>query len=315
MKKTSVLAALICLLLAGAVFSQTNETALANFGGTWELDVAKSKLPDDVIIESGVLTVEQTKRKLTITLEFNRERRFRTPTPGEEDAVIGRGVPAGDGTVVFRLKENEIVPKPVASDGTSPPSPETLEAEINSSGNLKLTKIEKYDPQSGTLDFKTVETWELLDDGNTLKIARETKTPRGTQSSEMYFTKKVSFDASSKDSVEISQDDAATAPRIPATAPTPPKRISKGVVNGSAIKLPPPMYPAEARQSKASGAVNVQVEIDEQGNVVSATAVSGDSLLRAASEEAARNAKFAPTMLQRIPVKVTGIIVYNFVAP
>jgi TonB family protein len=64
---------------------------------------------------------------------------------------------------------------------------------------------------------------------------------------------------------------------------------------------------------KASGAVNVQVTIDEQGNVVSASAVSGHPLLRQAAEEAARNAKFAPTSLQGVPVTVTGVIVYNFV--
>jgi protein TonB len=57
----------------------------------------------------------------------------------------------------------------------------------------------------------------------------------------------------------------------------------------------------------------VQVTIDEQGNVVSAKAVSGDPLLKAASEEAARNSRFAPTTLQGIPVKVTGVIYYNFV--
>jgi TonB family protein len=64
---------------------------------------------------------------------------------------------------------------------------------------------------------------------------------------------------------------------------------------------------------KASGAVNVQVTIDEQGNISSASAVSGHPLLRQAAEEAARNAKFAPTALQGVPVIVTGVIVYNFV--
>ncbi len=91
------------------------------------------------------------------------------------------------------------------------------------------------------------------------------------------------------------------------------KQISKGVVNGSAISLPKPNYPAAARAVKAQGAVNVQVVIDEEGNVESANAVSGHPLLRSASEEAARDAKFKPTMLSGQTVKVTGIIVYNFV--
>lgn len=73
------------------------------------------------------------------------------------------------------------------------------------------------------------------------------------------------------------------------------------------------MYPGEARAERASGAVNVQVTIDERGNVIEAKAVSGHQLLRAAAEEAARRAKFAPTMLSGQLVMVTGVIVYNFV--
>jgi protein TonB len=93
------------------------------------------------------------------------------------------------------------------------------------------------------------------------------------------------------------------------------KQISKGVLNGSASTLAKPEYPAAARAVNASGAVNVQVMIDEQGNVISASAVSGHPLLQTAATEAARNSKFAPTLLQGNAVKVTGIIVYNFVAP
>jgi protein TonB len=57
------------------------------------------------------------------------------------------------------------------------------------------------------------------------------------------------------------------------------------------------------------------VKIDERGNVVSASAVSGHPLLQAAAVAAARQAKFAPTMLSGQAVSVTGVIVYNFIAP
>ncbi|MDQ3710975.1 MAG: energy transducer TonB, partial [Acidobacteriota bacterium] len=70
-----------------------------------------------------------------------------------------------------------------------------------------------------------------------------------------------------------------------------------------------------ARTVRASGAVNVQVTIDESGNVVSVSAVSGHPLLRAAAEQAARKAGFAPTLLSGQPVKVTGVVVYNFTDP
>jgi len=94
-----------------------------------------------------------------------------------------------------------------------------------------------------------------------------------------------------------------------------PTVIDGGVVNGKATSLPVPKYPAAALAVKASGTVKVQVTIDENGSVVSASAISGHPLLRAASEQAARRATFSPTLLAGQSVKVTGIITYNFIAP
>lgn len=91
-----------------------------------------------------------------------------------------------------------------------------------------------------------------------------------------------------------------------------PAQVTLGVINGRASNLPIPPYPAPARAAGASGAVNVQVTIDEQGSVISAKAVSGHPLLRQAAENAARKARFTPTLLSNIPVKVNGLIVYNF---
>jgi TonB family protein len=87
------------------------------------------------------------------------------------------------------------------------------------------------------------------------------------------------------------------------------------VLNGKAINLPKPAYPPAARAVKAEGTVAVQVTIGENGEVESARAVSGHPLLRAAAVEAARGAKFNPTLLSGNPVKITGIIIYNFTAP
>ncbi|HEX8251432.1 MAG TPA: energy transducer TonB [Pyrinomonadaceae bacterium] len=99
----------------------------------------------------------------------------------------------------------------------------------------------------------------------------------------------------------------------PTKAPVP-KIISKGVVNGSAISLPKPPYPPAAKAVRAAGTVSVQVTIDENGNVISASAAGGHPLLQQAAVGAARQAKFRPTLLSGTPVKVTGIITYNFVA-
>lgn len=90
------------------------------------------------------------------------------------------------------------------------------------------------------------------------------------------------------------------------------KTISGGVLNGKAVSLPEPAYPAAAKAARAEGTVVVQVTIDEAGKVTSAKAVSGHPLLQAAAVAAARQAVFTPTKLSGQPVKVTGVINYNF---
>jgi TonB family protein len=116
---------------------------------------------------------------------------------------------------------------------------------------------------------------------------------------------------------------AATPSRTPVERPTPAASettrpgpggpISGGVLNGKAISLPKPPYPAIARSARASGTVTVQVTVDESGKVISARAITGHPLLQQAAVQAAYNAKFSPTQLSGQPVKVTGIITYNFV--
>lgn len=91
--------------------------------------------------------------------------------------------------------------------------------------------------------------------------------------------------------------------------------VSAGVINGAATKLPKPAYPVAARAVNASGAVSIQVTVDESGKVISATPVSGHPLLRAAAVQAATGAAFAPTTLSGKPVRVTGVITYNFTGP
>jgi TonB family protein len=109
------------------------------------------------------------------------------------------------------------------------------------------------------------------------------------------------------------QVDLLTPQPTPEPTPQPtPRIISKGVINGSAIQLTKAVSPAAAKAVKANGAVNVKVELDERGNVVSASAISGHPLLQAAAVAAARQCKFAPTVLSGVAVRVTGIIVFVF---
>jgi TonB family protein len=101
----------------------------------------------------------------------------------------------------------------------------------------------------------------------------------------------------------------------PPPPPAPPKdrvvKVSR-VLNSEALSLPKPRYPALALQIHLEGVVNVQVLIDETGKVVSAKAVNGHPMLIPDAVRAANQARFSPTMIGDQPVKVSGVISYNF---
>lgn len=83
-----------------------------------------------------------------------------------------------------------------------------------------------------------------------------------------------------------------------------------GIVNGMATYLPRPEYTKEARDFCAKGKVEVEVLVDKHGKVISANAISGDEILYATSVAAARKAIFQNRI--GLPVKRTGLLVYNF---
>jgi TonB family protein len=112
------------------------------------------------------------------------------------------------------------------------------------------------------------------------------------------------------------------APNLSFDAPPPGVKIrpanyrfvqkSEGVLNGKAVSLPKPTYPMVAKTMRIIGTVSVEVSIDVTGRVVAAKAVSGNPILHQAAVAAALRAKFSPTLLSGQPIRVTGIISYNF---
>jgi len=291
MKNKIVLTTFFSILLAALSISA--QTKAKDFSGDWTLDVNKSKFSNGMQIESMTLKVSQTEKELKVENMTKR---------GQTDMRAGgggrRGGNGGAITTNYTLDGKE-----TSSDvGTAMSGKETRKAIVTSDGKLSLTATRTFNDGTGELVIKTNETWELDDAGATLKVTRYMETPRGATNSEMYFTKTAS-------------DGTLRTIVVPETSGIEPlsKQINGDVLNGKAISFPKPAYPAAAKAVRASGAVNVQVTVDEQGNIISASAVSGHPLLRAAAEDAARGAKFAPTLLQGVPVKVTGVIVYNFV--
>lgn len=147
--------------------------------------------------------------------------------------------------------------------------------------------------------------------------ARETDSSMGNKTGREETGNNGSGFEQPKDNSEVVSDNVKT--KIPEPPPVIKKEekpklttVSLGVINGKATSMPKPSYPAPAIAVGAKGSVQVQVLIDETGSVVSAKAVSGHPLLRDAAERAARNARFTPTLLSKVPVKVNGLIVYNF---
>jgi len=88
---------------------------------------------------------------------------------------------------------------------------------------------------------------------------------------------------------------------------------STDVLNGKATSKPVPPYPRKALEGRIYGVTAVKIVVDETGKVVKAKAICGHHLLTGASEEAVLKAQFTPTLLDGQPVKVNGVMTYNFV--
>jgi TonB family protein len=100
----------------------------------------------------------------------------------------------------------------------------------------------------------------------------------------------------------------------PETSQPEAKPTEGGILNSKALELPAPKYPATGTQVRVSGQVQVKVLVNETGKVISAEAIFGPELLRASAVEAATRARFPPTVVEGVTVKVSGIITYDFKA-
>lgn len=92
------------------------------------------------------------------------------------------------------------------------------------------------------------------------------------------------------------------------------KIVEGGVINGKAIYKPGPRYPVEARNARAQGVITVKILVGEGGRVLASCAEgSGHPALKQAAEWASYGARFTPTLVEGVPIKVGGVITYNFV--
>jgi hypothetical protein len=180
MRKVLFLTAFVCLMAISA-FAQDKKAA--DFSGGWTLDVSKSKLDERARIESMTMTVAQTDKDIKIETATKRL----PPPDGGGGMGRGGGFGGGDGTTVYTLDGKETSTE---VEGRMGKVPVKLKAELEKDGKLKLTRTSTFNTQMGEMTMTTKETWSLSDDGKTLTVKRESETPRGTNSSEMVFTKK-----------------------------------------------------------------------------------------------------------------------------
>ena len=290
MKKITILAAIFCLCFQAISVS----AATPDFSGYWELDASKSTFPEAGSIESITLKVLQTEKELKIESTIR----------ARQDLLQAQQMSGGGKSeiAIYSFENKETI----VEVGTGKAArKEIRNAILAVDDKLSLTLIRIFKGENGNATVKINEIWELLDDGKVLKATRYAETPDGAATMVMYFRKKGPGILTIKGTGNTPGNQAVKTDAVPS-------RISGGVLNGKAQSLPLPAYPAAAKAVKASGAVNVQVTINEAGSVVSANAVSGHPMLRPAAVQAARASKFSPTLLSGQPVSVSGIIIYNF---
>jgi TonB family protein len=90
------------------------------------------------------------------------------------------------------------------------------------------------------------------------------------------------------------------------------KKRTEAALQSAAIKKVQPVYPPIAKAAGAQGVVQVRITVNETGDVINAEIISGPPLLREAALEAAQQWKFNPTEINGKPVKVSGVLTFNF---
>lgn len=194
MKKIFVLFAAMCLLM-NTVLAMP---AATDYSGNWELDKAKSTIPEQMRIDTMTMKVTQSDTELKVETTVKR-----LPPPegapaggppgggpggggGRGPGGGGGGAPAGPTT--YKLDGSETTVDSPGPGGMT--IPVKYKAVVGSDGKLTLSSSRTFSGPNGDITTTTTETWELVDGGKGLKAHRKTESPRGTQEVDYYFAKK-----------------------------------------------------------------------------------------------------------------------------
>ncbi len=216
--------------------------------------------------------------------------------------VDGRGITFEPTEVTYRAIMyylDEAMLKTVSGPPAAAPQPAPVAANPTTNTTPPANTVAKTEPKTRTPANKSRETKTVAPE---LPSASTSATRLVANPADV----KTPAAAITNQEVRVSLEEPPPAPR-PILKP-----VSGGVLNGTAVFLPPPVYPEPAKRMRTAGMVSVEVVLDETGKVVSATATSGPTILREAAVQAALKARFSPTKLSGQPVKVSGVINYKF---
>lgn len=184
MKKISILFALM-FLFSASVFAQLKP----DYSGEWTLD--KSKMSDGANFNVESINIKATQTAGEIKVET--ATKF-APQTGEmsgdgADGSQSKRVrrPLGDGTSVFTLDGKETITEVDSPGGKLPVK---LQASFAEDGKLNFNTARTIKTPNGEIILVIKETWELADNGKTLKVKREITAPNGSNKVDMVFTKK-----------------------------------------------------------------------------------------------------------------------------
>ncbi|HEX9930886.1 MAG TPA: hypothetical protein VGB02_20300 [Pyrinomonadaceae bacterium] len=184
MKNLAILFAFVCLFAIGAAA----QSKKSDFSGEWMLDASKSKLGERSRIEGMTLKVTQTDKELKVETTTKRAAPPEGAPAGGGGGNRGGGMRGGfgggDGTTVYSLEGKETTADGAMGGQT------TLKAKVEKDNKLNLTRTQTIDSPNGQAAISIKETWELSADGKTLTVKRDVESPRGTNTTEMVFTRK-----------------------------------------------------------------------------------------------------------------------------
>ena len=91
-----------------------------------------------------------------------------------------------------------------------------------------------------------------------------------------------------------------------------PIRVGGGIQASKLLHKVEPFYPELAKRAQVSAMVVLQVSVDEKGNVTDASVLQGHPLLDGEAVRAVKQWKYAPTLVNGVPIKVVGTVTINF---